>query len=289
MTDLRTLYPPIEPYATGTLAVGDGHVIAYERCGTPGGIPAVFLHGGPGGGISPRHRQMFDPARYDVLLFDQRGCGKSTPYAGLEANTTWHLVADMEALREMAGFERWLVCGGSWGSTLALAYAQSHPERVRAMVLRGIFTATRAEVDWYYQHGASEVFPDYWEDFIAPIPPEERGDLRGAYRRRLTGEDEAERLTPPRPGPCGRGARPTCCPSRSTRPALPMPISRSPSRGSRTTSSPTIPGWSPTSCCAIAVRLPPFRARSFRGATTWSARPAPPLPLPRPGRAPISA
>ncbi len=195
MTDLRTLYPPIEPYATGTLAVGDGHVIAYERCGTPGGIPAVFLHGGPGGGISPRHRQMFDPARYDVLLFDQRGCGKSTPYAGLKANTTWHLVADMEALREMAGFERWLVCGGSWGSTLALAYAQSHPERVRAMVLRGIFTATRAEVDWYYQHGASEVFPDYWEDFIAPIPPEERGDLRGAYRRRLTSEDEAERLT----------------------------------------------------------------------------------------------
>ncbi len=186
---LRELYPPIEPYASGTIEVGDGHVLWYERCGTPGTKPAVFLHGGPGGGISPRHRQLFDPARYDVLLFDQRGCGRSKPFAGLEANTTWHLVADLERLRAMAGVERWLVCGGSWGSTLALAYAQTHPERVSELVLRGIFMASEPELHWYYQHGASEVFPEYWANFLAPIPPEERGDLRAAYHRRLTGDD----------------------------------------------------------------------------------------------------
>jgi proline iminopeptidase len=174
--------------------VGDGHRVYYERSGTPGAKPAVFLHGGPGGGISPRHRRLFDPARYDVMLFDQRGCGRSTPHAELEANTTWHLVADMERLRELVGVDRWLVFGGSWGSTLALAYAETHPDRVSEMVLRGIFTLRRAELDWYYQFGASEVFPDLWEAFLAPIPPEERGDLRAAYRRRLTSDDEAVRL-----------------------------------------------------------------------------------------------
>jgi len=194
MTQLRTLYPPIEPYETGTLDVGDGHVLYYERSGTPGAKPAVFLHGGPGGGISANHRRLFDPALYDVMLFDQRGCGRSTPHASLHANTTWHLVADMERLRELARVKSWLVFGGSWGSTLALAYAQTHPQCVSELVLRGIFTASKAELDWYYQHGASEIFPDLWEDFIAPIPPEERGDLRAAYRRRLTGQDEAERL-----------------------------------------------------------------------------------------------
>ena len=136
MTELRTLYPPIEPYETGMLDVGDGHSVYYERCGTPGAKPALFLHGGPGGGISPLHRRLFDPARYDVLLFDQRGCGRSTPHAGLEANTTWHLVADIERLRAMAGVDRWLVFGGSWGSTLALAYAETHPERVSELVVR---------------------------------------------------------------------------------------------------------------------------------------------------------
>ncbi len=194
MTALRGLYPPLEPYATGTLDVGDGHILYFERCGTPGAKAAVFLHGGPGGGISPRHRRLFDPARYDVLLFDQRGCGRSTPYAALEANTTWHLVADLERLRQMAGVQQWLVCGGSWGSTLALAYAQTHPTCVSELVLRGIFTASEAELHWYYQHGASEVFPDYWADFLAPITPAERHDLRAAYRRRLTGSNETARL-----------------------------------------------------------------------------------------------
>lgn len=194
MTALRTLYPPIEPYATGMLDVGDGHQVYYERCGTPGAKPAVFLHGGPGGGIAPDYRRLFDPARYDVVLFDQRGCGQSTPHAGLEANTTWHLVADIERLRTMAGVDRWLVLGGSWGSTLALAYAETHPERVSALVLRGIYTVTRAEIRWYYQFGVSEIFPDKWEAFEAPIPETERGDMVAAYRRRLTGDDPAAQM-----------------------------------------------------------------------------------------------
>ena len=194
-TALRTLYPAIEPYATGMLDVGEGHHIYWERCGTPGATPVVFLHGGPGGGISPAHRQLFDPARYDVLLFDQRGCGQSTPHASLEANTTWHLVADIERLREeVAGVPRWQVFGGSWGSTLALAYAETHPQRVTALVLRGVYTVTRAELQWYYQFGVSEMFPDKWEGFQAPIPAEERHDMIAAYRRRLTGDDEAAKL-----------------------------------------------------------------------------------------------
>ena len=191
---LRTLYPPIEPYETGMLDVGDGHSVYYERVGTPGGKPAVFLHGGPGGGISPAHRQLFDPARYDVLLFDQRGCGRSTPHAGLEANTTWHLVDDIERLRKVVSVERWLVFGGSWGSTLALAYAQKHPDRVNALVLRGIYTVTEAELRWYYQFGVSEMFPDKWEKFQAPIPEAERGDMIAAYHRLLTGDDRARQI-----------------------------------------------------------------------------------------------
>jgi proline iminopeptidase len=194
MTDLRTFYPPLEPYETGTLDVGDGHVLYYERSGTPGAKPAVFLHGGPGGGISARHRQLFHPELYDVLLFDQRGCGRSTPHAGLEASTSWHLVADIERLREMAGVEKWLVFGGSWGSALGLAYAETHPQRVSEIVLRGIFTVRESELHWYYQFGASEVHPEKWDEFLAPIPAHERHDLRAAYRRRLVGDDEAVRL-----------------------------------------------------------------------------------------------
>jgi proline iminopeptidase len=194
MTELRTLYPPIEPYETGMLDVGDGHLVYFERSGTPGGKPAVFLHGGPGGGISAKHRQLFDPTRYDVLLFDQRGCGRSTPHAGLEANTTWQLVADIERLRIMTGVEQWQVFGGSWGSTLALAYAETHPERVSELIVRGVFMIGKSEIDWYYQFGASEIFPDKWEKFLAPIPADERGDLAAAYRRRLTGSDTAAQL-----------------------------------------------------------------------------------------------
>lgn len=194
MTVLRDLYPAIEPYASGMLDVGDGHSIYWERSGTPGKKPAVFLHGGPGGGISPAHRSLFHPEHYDVLLFDQRGCGRSAPHAELEANTTWHLVADIERLREMAGVDQWLVFGGSWGSTLALAYAETHPERVSELVLRGIYTLTKAELAWYYQFGVSEMFPEKWERFQAPIPSDERHDMMAAYQRRLTHPDKAVRI-----------------------------------------------------------------------------------------------
>jgi proline iminopeptidase len=191
---LRTLYPEIEPYASGMLDVGDGHEIYWERAGTPGAKPAVFLHGGPGGGFSASHRRLFDPAKYDVTLFDQRGCGRSHPHAELEANTTWHLVADIERLREMAWAEEWLVFGGSWGSALALAYAETHPRRVSELVLRGIFTLRRAELEWYYQHGASLHFPERWPSFLAPIPEAERGDLIAAYHKRLTSPDRPTRV-----------------------------------------------------------------------------------------------
>lgn len=194
MTALRSLYPEIEPFETGMLDVGDGHQIYWERCGTKGAKPAVFLHGGPGGGISPKNRRLFDPALYDLLLFDQRGCGKSTPNASLDANTTWHLVADIERLREMLGHETWQVFGGSWGSTLSLAYAETHPDRVSELVVRGIYTLTRAELDWYYQFGVSEMFPDKWERFQAPIPQAERGAMMAAYRKRLTGTDREAQI-----------------------------------------------------------------------------------------------
>jgi proline iminopeptidase len=188
------MYPPIEPYEHGFLDTGDGHRVYWELCGNPKGKPAVFLHGGPGGGCSPEHRRLFDPARYCIMLFDQRGCGRSTPHASLENNTTWNLVADMEKLRQMMGVEQWLVFGGSWGSSLALAYAETHPARVSALIVRGIFTLRRAELLWYYQEGASWLFPDLWEEYLAPIPLAERSDMMAAYRRRLTGDNEAVKL-----------------------------------------------------------------------------------------------
>ncbi|WP_122519733.1 prolyl aminopeptidase [Pannonibacter phragmitetus] len=194
MTELRGLYPEIEPYASGMLDVGDGHTIYWERSGTPGKKPAVFLHGGPGGGISPAHRRLFHPDHYDVLLFDQRGCGRSTPHAELEANTTWHLVEDIERLRKLAGVDQWLVFGGSWGSTLALAYAQTYPERVSELVLRGIYTLTKAELDWYYQFGVSEMFPEKFERFQAPVPEGERHAMMAAYQRLLTHPDKSVRV-----------------------------------------------------------------------------------------------
>lgn len=194
MSTLRTFYPEIEPYDSGMLDVGDGHTIYWEKVGTPGAKPAVFLHGGPGGGCNASHRRVFDPELYDVLLFDQRGCGRSVPHANLDANTTWHLVTDIERLREMCSVEKWLVFGGSWGSTLALTYSETHPERVSELVVRGVYTVTKPELDWYYQFGVSEMFPDRWETFTAPIPEAERGDMMAAYRKRLTGDDEAVKL-----------------------------------------------------------------------------------------------
>ncbi|HVM23152.1 MAG TPA: prolyl aminopeptidase [Sphingomicrobium sp.] len=192
----RTLYPATEPYETGMLEVGDGHSLYWELSGNPEGKPVVFLHGGPGGGSSPDHRRQFNPDKYKILVFDQRGCGKSTPYASLEANTTWHLVEDIEKLREqVAKVDKWQVFGGSWGSTLALAYAVTHPQRVTELVLRGIFLFDQYEIDWMYvEGGASQIYPDKFEEFLAPIPEDERGDLVEAYRRRLTGSDEAEQL-----------------------------------------------------------------------------------------------
>jgi proline iminopeptidase len=189
---LRGLYPPLEPYDRGFLARG-GHEIYYEQCGQPSGKPALFVHGGPGGGGDENARRFFDPQVYRIANFDQRGAGRSRPFASLQSNTTWDLVADMEALRERLGIERWLVFGGSWGSTLALAYAQSHPHAVSELVLRGIFLLRRSELEWFYQDGASRLFPERWQAFLAPIPESERGDLLAAYHRRLTGNDESER------------------------------------------------------------------------------------------------
>jgi proline iminopeptidase len=194
MEDLmRSLYPPLEPRHAGHLKVSDLHDIYYEECGNPKGLPALFVHGGPGGGTVPQYRQYFDPEAYRIVLFDQRGCGKSRPHASLEENTTWHLVDDMEKLRGSLDIERWLIFGGSWGSTLALAYAQAHPERVAALVLRGIFLLRRSEIRWFYQEGAHHIFPDAWEEYVRPIPPEERGDMVSAYYRRLTSGDPAVR------------------------------------------------------------------------------------------------
>ncbi len=193
-TQRRGFYPPIEPHRNGHLAVGDGHEIYWEECGNPAGKPVVFLHGGPGAGCDARARRFFDPGRYRILLFDQRGCGRSRPHASLESNTTWHLVADIERLRELLGIDRWQVFGGSWGSTLALAYAERHPSRVSELVLRGIFLLRKSELDWFYQEGASAMYPDRWEEYLAPIPPAERGDLVHAFYRRLTGDDRAAAL-----------------------------------------------------------------------------------------------
>lgn len=189
------LYPPIEPYATRFLDVGSGHSLYVEECGNPDGQPVVFLHGGPGGGCNPEDRQFFDPQHYRIILFDQRGAGRSTPHASLVDNTTWYLVEDIETLRTTLGVDKWLVFGGSWGSTLALAYAQKHTERVAGLILRGIFTLRRRELEWFYQEGASRLFPDLWEKYLAPIPVNERHDLMSAYYRRLT-SDDAEQQVP---------------------------------------------------------------------------------------------
>ena len=192
---MRTLYPQTEPYTRHSLAVTAPHVLHVEEYGNPGGVPVVFLHGGPGAGCEAWHPRFFDPLRYRVVLFDQRGAGRSTPHASLQDNTTQDLIADIERLREHLQIDRWLVFGGSWGSSLGLAYAETHPQRVLGMVLRGIFLCRpEQDIQWFYQHGASRLFPDYWQDFIAPIPEQERDDLITAYYRRLAGDNELARM-----------------------------------------------------------------------------------------------
>lgn len=191
MNQRLTLFPPIDPFETGMLNVSDVHSIYYEVSGAPNGQPVIVCHGGPGGGSTPSMRRYFDPSRYKIILFDQRGCGRSTPHASLDDNTTWRLVEDMEMIRRHLEVDAWQVFGGSWGSTLALAYAQTHPDRTLALVLRGIFTLRRQELLWFYQQGASWIYPDAWEAFIAPIPPAERDDMMAAYYRRLTSDDRA--------------------------------------------------------------------------------------------------
>lgn len=186
---MPSLYPPIEPYDQGMLAVSDLHSIYYEQVGNPDGKPVVFLHGGPGGGCLPVYRQYFDPQRWRIILFDQRGCGRSRPFAELRENTTWDLVADIEQLRQTLEIDSWVVFGGSWGSTLSLAYSQTHPQRCKGLILRGIFMLRHKELQWFYQEGTSYLFPDAWQAYLAPIPMAERGDLIQAYYQRLTSSD----------------------------------------------------------------------------------------------------
>ncbi len=186
----RSLYPDVEPFNTGRLKVSPVHDLYYEESGNPKGKPVVFLHGGPGGGTEQKHRRYFDPATYRIVLFDQRGCGRSTPFASLEDNTTWDLVADIEKLRETLHIDTWQVFGGSWGSTLAVAYAETHPDRVSELVLRGIFLLREAEIRFFYQEGTSWIFPDAWEAYRDHIPEAERGDLLRAYYKRLTSHDK---------------------------------------------------------------------------------------------------
>ncbi len=187
-------FPEIEPYDTGRLKVSDLHEIYYEQVGNPKGQPILFVHGGPGGGIDSDHRRYFDPKHYRVILFDQRGCGRSQPYAELRENTTWDLVADIEKLRQKLSIEKWIVFGGSWGSTLSLVYAETHPSSVKGLILRGIFLCRSQEIRWFYQEGASRIFPDAWDKYLAPIPKNERNDLVGAYYKRLTSENAQVRL-----------------------------------------------------------------------------------------------
>ena len=212
---MHILYPDIQPYVQHTLAVEPPHTLHIEECGNPAGIPVVFIHGGPGAGCEPYHRRFFDPQRYRIILFDQRGCGRSTPHASLESNTTQALVADMEAIREHLKIEQWLLFGGSWGSTLSLVYAETHPERVMGLVVRGIFLCRPHEIKWFYQQGASRLFPDYWQEYLAPIPEVERDDLLKAYHQRLTGDDEMARMAAAKAWSMWEGRTATLQPSES--------------------------------------------------------------------------
>ena len=212
---MQQLYPVIEPYKVHHVPVSDGHTLYVEECGTAAGLPAVFLHGGPGAGCESYHRQFFDPAAYRLVLFDQRGCGRSTPHASLQGNTTRALIEDIETLRQQLGIDRWVVFGGSWGSTLALAYAETHPERVLGLVLRGIFLCRPRDIHWFYQEGASFLLPDQWQDFLQPIPEDERHDMVSAYYRRLTGGDEVAMMAAAKAWSIWEGRSSTLLPRRA--------------------------------------------------------------------------
>ncbi|MDX1920385.1 MAG: prolyl aminopeptidase [Candidatus Caenarcaniphilales bacterium] len=203
---MNKLYPPIQPFNTFRFKVSEIHELYVEEIGNLQGQPVVFLHGGPGGGLAEKHRQYFNPEKYRVILFDQRGAGKSTPHACLEENTTWDLVSDIEKIREHLNIEKWLVFGGSWGSTLALAYAETHPERVSGLILRGIFLCRKSEIDWFYQEGCSWIYPDLWEKYIAPVPEDKRGKMVEAYYELLTSDDEHTRLAAARAWSTWEGA-----------------------------------------------------------------------------------
>jgi len=213
---MLSLYPEIKPYARHSLAVDDTHSLYVDESGSPEGLPVLFVHGGPGAGCDASSRRFFDPSLYRIVTFDQRGCGRSTPHASLKDNSTWHLVADMERIREELGIDKWVLFGGSWGSTLSLAYAQTHPERVHALILRGIFLCRPQEIRWFYQEGASRLFPDYWQDYLAPIPAAERDDLVPAFYRRLTGSDEIAQMAAARAWACWEGRTLTLRPNPAT-------------------------------------------------------------------------
>jgi proline iminopeptidase len=202
---MQSLYPEIKPYARHDLQVDDLHTLYVDESGSPDGLPVLFVHGGPGAGCDALSRRFFDPTLYRIVTFDQRGCGRSTPHASLENNTTWDLVADMERIRTHLGIDKWVLFGGSWGSTLSLAYAQAHPEHVHALILRGIFLCRPKEIHWFYQEGASKLFPDYWQDYVAPIPPEERGNLVPAFYKRLTGSDQIAQMGAAKAWSCWEG------------------------------------------------------------------------------------
>lgn len=225
------LYPRIKPYATHRLEVDPPHILHVEESGDPRGIPILFVHGGPGAGCMPYHRTFFDPQVYRIILFDQRGCGRSSPHAELEGNNTQALVADMERIRVMLGIEKWMIFGGSWGSTLSLVYAETHPERVMGLILRGIFLCRKTEIDWFYQGGAAKIFPDHWQEFISVIPEEERADLVSAYYKRLTGDNELARMGAAKAWARWEGQASTLQPNRSvigsfTEPYTAMSLSR---------------------------------------------------------------
>jgi len=281
---MQTLYPEIKPYARHELAVEPPHVLYVDESGSADGLPVLFIHGGPGAGCDAASRRYFDPALYRIVTFDQRGCGRSTPHASLENNTTQALIGDIERIREQLGIDKFVLFGGSWGSTLALAYAQAYPQRVHGLILRGIFLCRPQEFSWFYQEGASRLFPDYWEDYVAPIPPEERGDLMQAFYKRLTGTDQIAQMHAAKAWSTWEGDAPPHC-ARTPRwwSVSAMHTGRCQSPGSSVTTSSTMPFSNRTNCFATWRKLPTYRASSCTAATTPSARWTTPGRCIRPG------